>query len=361
MTVKPWVRIGVTVGAMLVVAVIALGYRYLDSHGVFTKVVPRFDGVCATIPTATGPEDIVIDAAHKVAFISATDRPARTKGKPSPNDGLYAYAYLTPGAEPVKLAGTPADFHPHGLSLYRAPDGSLTLMAINHRLDGTNSIDIFSVDVSGAAPRLTEIGSITGGALVSPNAIAAVDQDRFYVVNDHTTKTALGRWLDDNLVLPRADVLFFDGMKFTTVAKGLNFPNGAALSPDGKFLYVPEAFPRTLLTFERNAFSGELRQVGVLDIPSNLDNARVAADGSLWIGSHPKAFAMSRMRKDRSKGAPSEIFRITLENGVPRDYTLVYADLGSHIGGSSVGAVAGDRLLIGSPLDTKILNCTMRE
>ncbi|MDE2182334.1 MAG: hypothetical protein KGJ78_04875 [Alphaproteobacteria bacterium] len=359
MAASPWVRAGITAAAMLTVAVVALGYRMLESHGAFTTVTPGFSGTCVGVPTARGPEDIVIDAVHKVAFISATDRPARAGGKPSAADGLYSYAYLEPGAKPVKLAGTPGDFHPHGLSLYRAPDGSMTLMAINHRLDGSNSVDIFSVEINGTAAHATEIGSITGGVLASPNALAAIDEDRFYVVNDHTSKTALGRWLDDNLLLPRADVLYFDGMKFNEVATGLNYPNGVALSDDGKYLYVPEAFARVLLTFERNPFSGELHQVGVLDIPSNLDNARVAADGSVWIGSHPKAYAMAAMRRDPGKPAPSEIFRVSVENGLPRGATLVYADRGSQIGGASVGAPSDGRLLIGSPLDDKILNCVL--
>jgi arylesterase / paraoxonase len=357
MKVNPWARIAITAGAVLFVALAACTWRLLASHGVFTTVTPFFHGTCRTVATAVGPEDIAIDARDKIAFVSATDRVARAKGTPSPRDGLYAYAYLDAAAKPVKLGGTPADFHPHGISLHRAADGTLTLMAINHRLAGDNSVDIFQVRFEAGQAKLYEVGSITGGQLVSPNDVAAVDQDRFYVVNDHASRTQLGRWLDDNLVLPRANILYFDGMKFAVVADGLNFPNGAALSSDGRFLYVPEAYARTLLTFERNPFSGQLKQVGVLDIPSNLDNADVAADGSVWVGSHPKAYAMAAFRGDPSKPAPSEIFRAGVQNGVPRDATLIYANMGGQIGGSSVGATADGHLLIGSPLDRKILNC----
>ena len=358
MRANPWRRITVTAGAVLFVALVALVYRHLESHGVFTTVTPFFRGTCRTVASATGPEDIAIDAKDKIAFVSAMDRYARAKGKASPGDGLYVYAYLDPSAKPVKLSGTPADFHPHGISLHRGADGTLILMAINHRLAGDNSVDIFQVQVEAGQAKLTEVGSIAGGQLVSPNDVAAGGPDRFYVVNDHTSKSALGRWLDDNLVLPRANILYFDGMKFSVVAEGLNFPNGAALSADGRFLYVPQAYPRTLLTYERNPFSGTLKQVGVLDIPSNLDNADVAADGSVWVGSHPKAYAMADFRADPSKPAPSEIFRVAVQNGVPRAATLIYANMGGEIGGSSVGAMSDGHLLIGSPLDRKILNCT---
>jgi len=359
MRINAWYRIAATAGAVLTVAILAGAARLTESHGVFTKVVPGFAGSCRPIKSATGPEDIAIDAKDKVAFVSATDRPARSNRKPSAGDGLYSYAYAEPGALPVKLSGTPHDFHPHGISLFRAPDGGLTLMAINHRMDGSNTVDIFSVDIDKGAVQLTEVGSIGGADLASPNDLAAVDEDRFYIVNDHTSKTALGRWLDDTLVLPRTNVLYFDGIKFVEVANGLNFPSGAALSPDGRYLYVTESYPRTLLTFERNTFTGQLKQVNALAIASNLDNADVAADGSIWVGSHPKAFAMAAFREDPSKPAPSEIFRASVTDGIPQSAALVYANMGQEIGGSSVGAVADGRLLIGSPFDDKILNCTL--
>ncbi|MGC9954011.1 MAG: hypothetical protein ABSD21_07015 [Rhizomicrobium sp.] len=359
MKIKPWHRIAATAGAVLIVAVLAGATRMAESHGVFTTVKPGFAGGCRAIPSATGPEDIAIDSKDKIAFVSATDRSARSKGKPSPRDGLYSYAYTQPSAGLVKLSGTPEDFHPHGISLYRGPDGGLTLMAVNRRMDETNTVDIFSVEIENGAISLTEVGSIGGRILVSPNDVAAIDEDRFYVVNDHTSQTWLGRWLDDNLVLPRTNILYFDGVKFIEIANGLNFPSGAALSADGRYLYVPEAYPRTLLTFERNPFTGQLNQVSALSIPSNLDSADVAADGNIWVGSHPKALAMAKFRDDPSKPAPSEIFRVSVKNGIPQTASLIYANMGDEIGGSSVGAVADGHLLIGSPFDRKILDCRL--
>jgi arylesterase/paraoxonase len=255
-----------------------------------------------------------------------------------------------------KLAGTPSDFHPHGISLYRAPDGTATLMAINHRSDGRHSVDIFTVKSPTA---LEETGSIQGGQLVSPNAVAALDSQRFYVTNDHASETHFGRQLDDDLVLPRANVLYFDGNFFRVAANDLAFPSGAALSPDGRYLYVGEAYGRRLTTYERSQLSGALTEVSELAIPTNLDNLRLGADGVLWVGSHPKAFAMTAWRGDASKPAPSQIFKVTLKDGIPQSATAVYGNLGGEIGGSSVGAVSGHRLLIGSPFDDHILDCAM--
>jgi arylesterase/paraoxonase len=351
---KPLRRIAVTVGAMLVVGLIAAVFRMLIASGVFTEVTPGFAGTCNPVAGVTGPEDIAVDGKSGLAFVSATDRPAKNRGKPSAGDGLYVYA----AGSLKKLDGTPKDFHPHGISLYRAPDGTLTLMAINHRMDGTSSIDIFNVKMAPDAVGLQEVGRVESDLLISPNAIAAVDAQRFYVVNDHTSKTQFGRWLDDNLVLPRANVLYFDGLVFRVAADHLVFPNGAALSADGTYLYVSESYNRQLRTFDRSPISGVLGEVNVLAIPSNLDNVRVDDKGNVWVASHPKAFAMAKYRTDPSKPAPSEVFEVSTIGGIPQAAKLVYANLGDGIGASSVAAPLGERLLIGSPFDDKILDCT---
>lgn len=353
---RPAIRAAITAAFVVVAVALGLAVRTLYLFGVFAPVTPSFAGTCSAISGISGAEDIAIDEKLRLAFVSAFDRRARLAGKSPAQDGLYALALA--GAPTLKkLAGTPNDFHPHGISLFRGPDGTLTLIAVNHRTDGSSSIDSFAVVTDGGTLRLKEIGSIQGGALISPNAVVAVDRDRFYVANDHASRTQLGRTLDDLLVLPRANVLYFDGTLFREVATGLNFPSGLALSPDGRYLYVSEAFARRLDTFARQELSGALERVDTLAIASNLDNLRFDDAGHLWIGSHPKALAMAAFRSAASKPAPSEIFEVTLENDIPKAATLVYA--GSQIGGSSVAAVIGKRLLIGSPLDDKILDCTM--
>lgn len=356
---QPRTRAAITAVAVLMIVTIALGLRSLNAFGFFSAVVPSFAGTCHAIGGVTGAEDIVIDDKLGVGFVSASDLRARLGGRPSALDGLYVIALN--GLAPMrKLEGTPGDFHPHGISLYRAPDGTLTLFAINHRSDDTSSIDSFDVHGQGNEFRLHEIGSIEGGELVSPNAIAAVDRDRFYVTNDHTSQTIFGRMLDDWLILPRANVVYFDGAVFRIVALRLNAPSGVALSPDGRFLYVSEAFNRRLDSYARHDFSGDLDFVKMLPIPANLDNLRFDTKGTLWVASHQNTLAMRRYFADPSKPAPSEVFRVTLRDGIPQSAALVYADLGHAIGGASVAAVIGKRMLIGSPLDDKILDCTMR-
>lgn len=358
----PWRRIAAMAGAMAGVLLLAALVRMLISHGVFTPVSPAMpDGArCVPVAGVTGPEDIVIDSTDGIAIISATDRRAFRAGRPSPADGLYAFAYTQAGAKPVKIAGTPVDFHPHGISLYRAPNGAMTLYAINHRKGDQHAVMTFALTVKDGRVSLTETGFIGSDLLISPNAIAAVDESRFYLVNDHGTKSATGRWLDDNLVLPRADVLYFDGTKFTRVARGLNFPSGIVVSADGQFVYVSESYPRKLLSFNRDPFFGRLQPAGEQTIASNLDNLRLGSDGGLWIGSHPKAYALAGYRTDASKPAPSAIYRVGLKGGEMQPAERVLTDDGGLISASSVAAFAGGHLLVGAAYDTKILNCRLR-
>ncbi|MEI9996563.1 MAG: SMP-30/gluconolactonase/LRE family protein [Rhizomicrobium sp.] len=356
---RPATRAALTAGSVILVGALALAARTLSAYGVFTDVTPGFSGICTAVPTANGPGDIAIDETTGLAFISTLDRRAKAAGHPSKTDGLYAISLRDGALHPRKLAGAPSDFHPHGIGLYRAPDGSLTLMAINHRSDGTHSVDMFAVLGHGAATALHETGSIQSDALVSPNAIAAADGSRFYVTNDHASRTHFGRQLDDLFILPRANVLYYDGTVFRPVADRLAYPNGIALSPDGRFVYVAEAYGRRLVAYNRNPFSGGLEEAATLPLSTNLDNLRFDASGRLWVGSHPKVFAMNAFRHDPAKPAPSEIFKVTLANGLPQSANLVYADTGAQIGGASVAAVSGNRMLIGSPLDNHILDCRL--
>ena len=353
----PLARMLLTAGTIIVAAGIGVAARTLDIYGAFTSVPSKpLAGQCTAITGIQGPEDIAIDSASKLAFVSALDRRAAAAHKRSSADGLYLLP-LSGTAHLTRLAGTPADFHPHGISLYRDANG-LVLMAINHHADGTSSVEAFDVKITGTAATLSETGNIESRELVAPNAIVALDRARFFVANDHGSTTATGKMLEDLLILPRANVLFFDGMVFRPAADHLAFPSGLAISPDGHRLYVTEANARRLDTFALNPESGQLEQQGTLDIATNLDNVRFDDHGTLWLGSHPKGLAMAAYSRDpNGPRPPSEIFKIAMTAGIPQSADLVYA--GTDIGGSSVAAVMGNRMLIGGPLADRVLDCKL--
>ena len=352
---KPLKRIAITAGVVVVVGAVALVSRTLVMGGMFTEVKP-VALECKTLRGVTGAEDIAIDRQGGLAFASATDRRA-TPDRASTLDGIYVLPLAHPETGFAKLAGAPKDFHPHGISLFRAADGTLTLMAVNHLSPTQHAIDIFLVKTANGTATLSEVGDIQSDKLLSPNDVAAVGKEQFYVTNDHGSHTPFSQTLENYLMLPRADVLYFDGSVFKEVATGLVFANGIALSNDGNRVYVTESTARRIQTFGRDLFSGKLTPENTFDLPSGPDNIDVDEKGDLWIAAHPKMFALVGYMSDPSKPSPSEVYRVVVKDGIPQSAARVYANPGQQIGAASVGAVAQGHLFIGSIFDPKILDC----
>lgn len=351
---KVWKRIAVVAGAVVVVGAVGLVARTMMMAGVFDAVKP-VALACKALPGVTGAEDIAIDRKSGLLFASASDR--RATG--SKADGIYTLSLARPEGGFAKLAGTPSVFHPHGISLFRAADGSLTLMAVNHLAPDHHAVDIFEVTVADGIAKLNEIGDIQSDKLIHPNDVAAVGKAQFYVTNDHGSVTPTGMQVENYLLLPRANVLYFDGAVFKEAASGLVFANGIAVSNDGRHVYVAESTARRVKTFARDPFSATLAQESSLDMPSGPDNIDVAPDGTLWVAGHPKMFDLLAYADDPSKPSPTEIFRLATKDGIPQSAAPVYANAGPEIGAGSVGAVADGTLFIGSIFDPKILQCRL--
>jgi arylesterase/paraoxonase len=352
---KIWKRIALTSSAVVVAGAVAVVARALIMGGMFATVnpVPR---QCDAIGGVVGAEDIAIDRKDGLVFISASDRRANP---PSKADGIYTLRLGDPAARPVRLAGTPSDLHPHGISLFRAADGTLTLMVVNHARLAHSAIVVFAVTVENGAAKLSEIGDIQSDRLISPNDVAAVGKEQFYVTNDHGSRTPFGVTLENYLMLPRANVLYFDGNVFREVAADLVFANGIALSNDGSRVYVAETTTHRIRTFSRDPFSGRLTLENTFELPSGPDNIDVDEKGDLWIASHPNLFDVVAYGKDPSKPSPTEIDRVTVRGGIPQSSAMVYANSGAEIGAASVGAVDKGHLFIGSIFDPKILDCRL--
>jgi hypothetical protein len=346
-------RSALTLVAVAAVAIAGVLARGIQANGVFSQVSPGFSGRCKAVPLP-GVADIAIDAPDHLAFLAVMN--AR---RPGPQDGIYALDLSGPG-KPVRLVGTPSDFHPRGIGIYRPPDGGLLLLAVNHAGSERFSVDSFEVTGEGAARALAAKGMIAGGLLTDPQDVVPAGPDSFYVSNGITGKNGLTRLLQSYGILAGGDIVYFNGTALREVVNGLAGGRGLALTADGSHVIAAAVTGRSLVSLSREPFTGNLTQAGQLALPAGPD--RLTMDGNtLWVAGHADLLSWRHFGRDPPARAASQIFRVRLEAGVPKSAEQVYGNDGGQIAGAAVGAATGKRLLIGSPLDGKLLDCEMTD
>ena len=192
--------------------------------------------------------------------------------------------------------------------------------------------------------------------MVSPNDIVLINKDQFFVTNDHGSSSKLGQTLEKYLQLKNSNVLFYDGLSFDVAAIGLGFANGINISSDGSILYVAETIGKQLSIFEVDKTTNNLELMRSIDFNSGIDNIEIDHEGNLWIGSHPKVYTFSRHMKDSTVLSPSQVYRFSMDNS---SYNIeeVYLNLGEELSGSTVAAVYGRTILIGSVFEAHFLDC----
>lgn len=324
---SPWRRIAVTVSAMLVVLLLASSYRFVASRGYFASVEDKTPATCQTV---NGISEVTV-ITPVIAHIDNGAFVATKRGE----------LYLLSGGTTTKLSGISKRSHATALSLGWGPDRVGILQAVMARDAGGYYVASYRVTASLHPPSIgvIEIGRLTTNQLTDPADLVSIDGTRFYLVNKHSTHSAFGRWLDDAFLVPRASVLYFDGMKFITVAERLNATAAVALSPDGAHLYVAEELPRALASFSRNVFSGALDNAELFSLPAAPTKITVAPDGSLIVAAWPK----------RGAGA---VYRVRPTDGVPQPAELLYASKSEEI---TAAAEVGGHLLIGS--QKRLIDC----
>ncbi len=320
--------------------------------GQFKRLEPHFAGSCVPVRGIVGAEDITIHPRTGVAYISAYDRRAVQAGRPG-GGAIYAYDLNLSSPALVKLTpDAAADFRPHGISLYVSDAGTDRIFVVNHAA-GRHTIEIYEV----AGEELRHRDTLSDPLLVSPNDILAVGPDRFYVTNDHGNAAGLGRTLEEYLRLPLANVLFYDGSRFTEVASGVRMANGINVSPDGGTVYVGSTIGREVKVYRRDPGTGFLQLREDIPLGTGVDNIEVDAEGTLWIGAHPRLLDFVAHAGDPTRFAPSQVLRVARRADGTWAVDEVFLDLGDELSASSVAAVLGSRLLIGPVLDPRFLDC----
>ncbi|HEY8254016.1 MAG TPA: hypothetical protein VIG39_05210 [Rhizomicrobium sp.] len=342
-------RTGRGVAIMTVVALVVFVGRALWANGLFASVPTGFAGSCKTQAAVPGIEDM--EAAGGKVFVAV----ASARG-PDGRDGIYVFKDGKLG----KLAGTPKDFHPRGISIFHGPGGSLYLFAVNRRSSGRFSIDSFEIAQDDTV--LTPQGTIEGGLLTDPQDVAAAGPGAFYVSNN-SAKSNLTKQLAGYGLLPASEVLYFNGMSFRSVADGLYGARGLVLAPDGTHLLVASLTTRSIKSFTRDVFSGALNEADSLTLAAAPEKLSLDSYGQVWAAGHGNLFHWRAFAGNPQARDSSQVFRVSLLNGLPQDASQIYGSRGSdgsEIAAASVAVSSAQGLLIGSSLDGKLLNCTAK-
>lgn len=325
----------------------------IPASGAFVDLKPRLVDQCDRVDVAPGTEDVTIDPDTNLAFISAADR-RRADGSAAPTNGIYAMSVASPHVV-RRVSPDLADFRPHGISLWRGPDGDKRLFVINHRASGGDSVEIFAVGEGGA---LSHLESVSFDAMRSPNDVLAVGPRQFYVTNDRGFSTGIMSVLESYFALPFASIAYFDGETGRIVRKGLVYANGVNRSADGATIYVSELLKRRIAVFERDAATGALTPIKKIAVRTAPDNIEVARDGALWVAGHSKIFEFLAHAKDPAAIAPSHVVRINPRSGENKD---LFVDTTGVINASSVGAAWDKTLIVGAVFDDHAMVCPMVE
>lgn len=332
----------------------------MANAGQFRSIEAAGNVACTPVGGVVGAEDIVADVARQQAFVSVDDRRATMAGAPVRGRIALLDLTRTPPVPRDVTPPVPGAFHPHGISLWTDPaTGARSLFVVNHMEGGVPTAGMTRVEIFGIAEdgSLDHRGGVIGGEMNSPNDVLAVGPNSFYFSNDHGSETYLGFMLESFLMLPRANVVYYDGKEFRRVADGIAFANGLGLSPDGRLLHVAETTGFAVRTYHRDPDSGRLDLAWTTSAPNGVDNIDMMPDGSMLIAGHPHLLDFLAHTADAAELSPSEVIRVVPGEGSSAVETLL-TDPGELISGASVAAHAGPgRFLVGSVFEEKLLDC----
>jgi len=335
----------------LALVIVRVGYVVSRASGTFSQPKYTENSACTPIEIAPGTEDLAYDPLSGLVFVSAAER---RSGDMHPRNGIYVFDPAASDSVRLVSIDAPADFRPHGISLWRGDtetgESIARLFVISHPYSG-HQVLIYDVAGNGA---LSHLETVSYDALRSPNDIVGVGPDQFYATNDvYFGDTTMG-YLEAFLGLPLGSISYYDGQDGRIVAGGFAYANGVNLSPDGTELYATGFIGRTLHVFDRAPETGELTRTARHAAPLGLDNIEVGTDGALYIAGNVNVFDFLAHQGDPETRAPAHAIRIDPDSG---DWNTVFADSGEAIDSPSVATRIGDQLLLGAVFDSHVLVC----
>lgn len=347
---------GMLVGITLLLIIVIVA-TFLVRGGAFSEVASVSPGQCNPIPMSDGSaEDIQPDRGNGLALLSVMDRRAIVENRAT--DGTISKLDLKSEDFSIApaLASQPEDFQPHGISLYEAPNGTQTLIVINHAFGAGEFVEVF--EKTADQDLFAHVDTLTSPLLTDPNDLVAVGSRQFYVANDSGATNGLESMAEMVFAVGLSPLTYYDGTEFSTVVDDLKSSGGINVNLEKSELYVGETIGEAIRVFDLNADRSLRQEKAPIHVGSGVDNIDLDTDGDLWIANHVNTVSLVRHFADADFPAPTQVQRIRVGESASVIETIYEQDGAEHPAGS-VAVKYDDAFLIGSITEKQILYCQL--
>ncbi|XDC54442.1 hypothetical protein R6Z07M_005624 [Ovis aries] len=306
----------------------------------------------------TGAEDLEI-LSNGLAFFTAGLRYPGVKSFEPDKPGKILLMDMNeedPTVLELKMTGSNFDassFNPHGISTFTDEDNTVYLLVVSHP-DFKSTVELFKFQEEEKS--LLHLKTIRHELLPNLNDLVAVGREHFYATNDHYFVDQYMRSWELYLGLAWSNVVYYSPDDVQVVASGFDVANGISMSPDRKYVYIAESLAHKIHVYEKHA-NWTLTPLKSLDCDTLVDNISVdPVTGDLWVGCHPNGMKIFSYDPENPPG--SEVLQIQNILAEEPKVTVVYAEDGKVLHGSTVASVYKGKMLVGTVFQ-KALYCEL--
>ncbi|CAG8498759.1 19525_t:CDS:2 [Gigaspora margarita] len=329
-------------------------------------------------------EDIKIHHASGLAYLACGDEQSRkTAPWPPPIDAynnslplrgnFYVYDIEKDKLTPLILKNFPdeEDFSLHGFGIYESPTESdnLYFFIINHKRTGS-VIELFQHKLK--TFELNHLKTFKHDLIYSPNSVAPVSKDEFYITND--LYYIQSHWKVQFEIWTRrkwSNVVFHSSKTNTTeiVVDGLMIANGITVNWDYSRVFIGTSGTGELFIYERKP-DNKLKLLDTIDIEHPVDNVNVdPVTGEIYLAVIHDILEYMNGLADKFQSIKPSFGVIKISNNTKEDkfYGIKYAkekifeDDGTLFYALSVAAGDSSRkvMLWGSPFAEGVVRCEL--